>query len=201
MSLLGKQIRMNRLIRKESKSCVICALDHGMTSPVFLDGLYDTATRTREAIAGGANVFMMSRGFANRCAGEFTRETSLALMLSASTAGRPAGAVITAIGSVKEALRLGADAVVVYTALAGDNEDWMIAYLSKVGEECEKRGMPLIAGSRMAQCLSDAGQLLDRSGRGLPETQCTPVRGTGSRHRQGELERRRPILRRDRAGM
>ena len=145
MSLLGKQIRMNRLIRQESTSCVICALDHGMTSPVFLDGLIDTRARTREAIAGGANVFMLSRGFANRCAAEFTRETSLALMLSASTAGRPSGAVITSIGSVKEALRLGADAVVVYTALAGDNENWMISYLADVGEACEKLGMPLIA--------------------------------------------------------
>jgi len=145
MSLLGKQIRMRRLIRQETNSSVICALDHGMTSPVFLDGLFNTLARTREAVAGGANVFMMSRGFANRCAGEFQRDTALALMLSASSAGRPAGQVITAIGSVEEALRLGADAVVVYTALAGDNEDWMISYLSDVGEACEELGMPLIA--------------------------------------------------------
>lgn len=145
MSLLGKQIRMRRLIREESNSCVICALDHGMTSPLFLSGLNDTQARTREAIAGGANVFMMGRGIAKRCAGEFRRDTSLALMLSASTAGRPSGAVITAIGSVEEALRLGADAAVVYTALACDNEDWMISYLSDVGEMCEALGMPLIA--------------------------------------------------------
>lgn len=145
MSLLGKKIRMNRLIRKESNSSVICALDHGMTSPRFLNGLYDTQARTREAIAGGANVLMMSRGFAKRCGSEFQRDTALALMLSASTAGRPSGPVITAIGSVEEALRIGADAVVVYTALAGDNEDWMISYLSEVGETCEALGMPLIA--------------------------------------------------------
>ncbi len=88
---------------------------------------------------------MMSRGFAKRCAVEFRRSTSLALMLSASAAGRPDGGVITQIGTVAEALRLGADAVVVYTALAGDNEDWMISYLSKVGEVCEREGMPLIA--------------------------------------------------------
>lgn len=145
MSLLGKQIRMRRLVREESNSSLICALDHGMTSPRFLDGLYDTRARTREAVAGGANVFMMSRGFAKRCAGEFRRDTALALMLSASSAGRPSGPVITAIGSVEEALRMGADAVVVYTALAGDNEDWMISYLSEVGEACEALGMPLIA--------------------------------------------------------
>ena len=77
---------------------------------------------------------MLSRGFANRCAVEFKRDTALALMLSASAAGRPAGAIITAIGSVEEALRLGADAVVVYTALAGDNEDRMISFVSEIGE-------------------------------------------------------------------
>ncbi len=56
MSQLGKQIRMRRLILEESNSCVICALDHGMTSPKFLNGLNDTKLRAREAITGGANV-------------------------------------------------------------------------------------------------------------------------------------------------
>ena len=157
MSFLGKQIRMRRLIREESNSSVICALDHGMTSPVFLDGLFDTRARTREAIAGGANVFMMSRGFAKRCTIEFQRDTALALMLSASAGGRPSGPVITPIGSVEEALRMGADAVVVYTALAGDNEDWMISYLSEVGEACAAMGMPLIAEAEWP----DAYQTLD----------------------------------------
>ncbi len=158
MSLLGKQIRMSRLIREESNSSVICALDHGMTSPVFLNGLYDTRVRAREAVAGGANVFMLSRGFANRVACEFRRDTALALMLSASAAGRPGGQVITPIGSVDEALRMGADAVVVYTALAGDNEDEMISYLSEVGEACEAMGMPLIAEAEWP----NAYQTLDR---------------------------------------
>lgn len=40
---------------------------------------------------------------------------------------------------------MGADAVVVYTALSGENEPEMISYLSKVGEACELMGMPLIA--------------------------------------------------------
>jgi DhnA family fructose-bisphosphate aldolase class Ia len=128
-----------------------------MTSPVFLDGLYDTRARTREAIGGGANVFMMSRGFAKRCTMEFRRDTALALMLSASAGGRPSGPVITPIGSVEEALRMGADAVVVYTALAGDNEDWMISYLSEVGEACAAMGMPLIAEAEWP----DAYQTLD----------------------------------------
>ncbi len=46
---LGKTLRMKRLIEPRYGSCIVCALDHGMTSPRFLDGLYDT-----RAIAGGA---------------------------------------------------------------------------------------------------------------------------------------------------
>jgi fructose-bisphosphate aldolase/2-amino-3,7-dideoxy-D-threo-hept-6-ulosonate synthase len=143
--MTGKKIRMGRLIEAGTNTCLICAIDHGMTSPTFLPGLFDTQSRVKEVIAGGANVLMLGRGMARRYCSHFAPTTSLALMLTASAAGRPSGALITPIGSVEEALRMGADAVVVYVALAGDNEPEMISYLSKVGETCEFKGMPLIA--------------------------------------------------------
>ena len=144
-SVTGKLIRMNRLIEADTSTCLIVAIDHGMTSPRFLPGLVDTGKRVEEAIAGGANVLMLGRGMAKAHANRFRRSTSLALMLTASAAGRPSGATITPVGSVEEALRAGADAVVVYVALAGENEPEMISYLSRVGETCEFKGMPLIA--------------------------------------------------------
>jgi DhnA family fructose-bisphosphate aldolase class Ia len=144
-SATGKQIRLNRLIQKETNSAIICAIDHGMTSPVFLSGLYDTQARVREAIAGGANVLMLGRGITKLTAHDFARDTSLAFMLTASAAGLPSGAVVTPIGSVEEALRIGADAVVVYVALAGENEPDMIRYASDVAEACDALGMPFIA--------------------------------------------------------
>ena len=144
-AVTGKKIRLNRLIQAETNTCLICAIDHGMTSPQFLSGLYDTGARVREAIAGGANVLMLGRGMAKKFCHLFRRDTSLALMLTASTAGRPSGALITPIGSVEEALHIGADAVVVYVALAGDNEPEAITYVSKIGEACELLGMPFIA--------------------------------------------------------
>jgi DhnA family fructose-bisphosphate aldolase class Ia len=142
---LGKRIRMARLIDPQTGMCLICALDHGMTSPIFLDGLFDTRSRAREAISGGANVLMLSRGMAEQVIGEFRPDTSLALMLSASAAGRPGGSLVTPIGSVHEAARVGADAVVCYVALAGENENEMISYVSSIAESCEGLGMPFIA--------------------------------------------------------
>jgi DhnA family fructose-bisphosphate aldolase class Ia len=112
-SSTGKLIRLKRLIETETNTCLIVAIDHGMTSPRFLPGLVDTGLRVGQAISGGANVLMLGRGMARAHAQHFRRETSLALMLTASAAGRPSGATITPIGSVEEALRIGADAVVV----------------------------------------------------------------------------------------
>ncbi len=144
-SITGKKIRMKRLIQEDTNTCFIAAIDHGLTSPEFLYGLFDTGTRISEVISGGANVLMLGRGIAKQNIQHFRPTTSLAFMLTASAACNPSGAVITPIGSVDEALRIGADAVVVYTALNGENEPEMISYLSKVGEACELKGMPLIA--------------------------------------------------------
>lgn len=141
----GKSIRLNRLIQKETNTCIICAIDHGMTSPVFLDGLYDTRARVSEAIAGGANVLMLGRGVVKETNDCFKRDTSLAMMLTASAAGKPSGSVVTPIGSVQEALQVAADAVVAYIALAGENEPEAIQYLSALGAACEQMGMPFIA--------------------------------------------------------
>jgi len=160
----GKKIRLNRLIQAETHTCLICAIDHGMTSPLFLDGLYDTETRVREAIAGGANVLMLGRGVAKATAHHFQRDTSLALMLTASAAGRPAGSVITPVGSVEEALRIGADAVVTYVALAGDNEPDAISYLSQIGETCEMLGMPFIAEAEFPNAYQSLNTMADSYG-------------------------------------
>lgn len=145
MHSLGKAFRLKRLIRKETNSSVICALDHGMTSPTFLSGLRDMKARVREAQQGGSNVFMLSKGFARLVVDEFNRDTSFVMLLSASAAQADKANIIVQVGEVEEAMRLGADGVVVYVALTGENEPQMINFLAQVGRECERLGMPFIA--------------------------------------------------------
>lgn len=144
MSALGKAIRMKRVVDEDSGTSLICALDHGMTSPVFLEPLAAIGARVREAVAGGANVLMLSRGMAAIAAPELRKTTAVALMLSASAhpGDRPA---IAAVAEVEEALRAGADAVVLYVALGGASEQAMIERLAAVGARCGELGMPFIA--------------------------------------------------------
>ncbi|HLJ58367.1 MAG TPA: hypothetical protein VKZ50_01400 [bacterium] len=141
----GKALRLGRLIDAQTNTCVVCALDHAMTSPVLLTGLVDIRARTRDAVEGGANVFMLAPGLLDQVVQEFRSTTALALMLTASAAGRPSGAVVTPINSVEWALRAGADAVVAYVALAGENEPAIISYVSQLAEACDRWGMPFIA--------------------------------------------------------
>jgi DhnA family fructose-bisphosphate aldolase class Ia len=150
----GKRIRLSRLFKEPSGASLIFAIDHGMTSPTFLRGLEHTDDRIRDAVNGGANVVMAGRAVSARSAGRFGRGASLALMLTASAAESTGGPVVTRIGSVSEALRLAADAVVVYVALGGEQEASMISYLSDIGEECDRSGMPLIAEAEFPDAYS-----------------------------------------------
>lgn len=140
--MTGKEMRLKRVIADGAS--IICALDHGMTSPTFLAPLADIEARTREAVAGGANVIMMSSGMFRRGVSGFTKDTSLAMLLTASAAGAP-GSPVVGIGDVEQALHVGADAVVTFVALDGENEPDMIRYVSRVGEACAALGMPFIA--------------------------------------------------------
>ena len=141
---VGKDMRMKRVIDTAGVS-VICALDHGMTSLTFLEPLADIRTRTAEAVAGGANVIMMSKGIIRAAHPEFSPTTSLALLLSASANPGQERPSIVQIAEIDEAARLGADAVVLFVALGGDSEPSMIRTLAAVGRECETLGMPFIA--------------------------------------------------------
>ncbi len=141
---LGKQFRMKRVLNEDG-TCLICALDHGMTSPTFLPPLADTAARLREAIRGGANVIMMSAGLARQTATDYRKDVAWAMMLTASATGSAIPNQIVHVGSVEEAAASGADAVVVFVALTGPEEARMLEYVARMGQASQRWGIPFIA--------------------------------------------------------
>jgi fructose-bisphosphate aldolase/2-amino-3,7-dideoxy-D-threo-hept-6-ulosonate synthase len=160
---VGKQMRMKRVIDADGVS-VICALDHGMTSPTFLEPLADITRRARETVAGGANMIMMSKGMIRIAAEAFSPTTSLALLLSASATPDTDRPEIVQIADVEEALRAGADAVVLFTALGGDTEGGMIEILAAVGRECALLGMPFIAEAEFPTTYATVEELRQQYG-------------------------------------
>jgi fructose-bisphosphate aldolase/2-amino-3,7-dideoxy-D-threo-hept-6-ulosonate synthase len=160
---VGKAMRLKRVIDPKGVS-VICALDHGMTSPTFLEPLSDIAARTAEAVRGGANVIMMSRGMVRIAEPAFSPTTSLALLLSASANPDGTRPAVVQVAEVEEAARLGADAVVLFTALGGDGEPGMIRTLAGVGRECASLGMPLIAEAEFPTTYASVEELTEQYG-------------------------------------
>jgi fructose-bisphosphate aldolase/2-amino-3,7-dideoxy-D-threo-hept-6-ulosonate synthase len=161
--MTGKAMRLKRVIDPAGVS-VICALDHGMTSPTFLEPLADITTRAAETVAGGANVIMMSKGMIRIAEPAFSPTTSLALLLSASASPDGDRPEIVQIAEVEEALVLGADAVVLFTALGGDTESSMIEILAGVGRECAALGMPFIAEAEFPTTYASVEELKDQYG-------------------------------------
>jgi fructose-bisphosphate aldolase/2-amino-3,7-dideoxy-D-threo-hept-6-ulosonate synthase len=141
---VGKRMRMKRVVDPTGVS-IICALDHGMTSPTFLEPLAGIEARTAEAVAGGANVIMMSKGMIRVAEPAFGRDTSLALLLSASANSGEERPSVVQVAEVEEASVLGADAVVLFVALTGEGEPDMIRTVAAVGGACQDLGMPFIA--------------------------------------------------------
>jgi DhnA family fructose-bisphosphate aldolase class Ia len=160
---VGKSIRLKRVIDPAGVS-LICALDHGMTSPTFLEPLADIEARTAEAVAGGANVIMMSKGMVRVAEPAFGPTTSLALLLSASANPAEAQPEVVQIAQVEEAARLGADAVVLFTALGGPTEAGMIRTLAAVGRECAALGMPMIAEAEFPTTYARVEELKEQYG-------------------------------------
>lgn len=160
---VGKALRLKRVIDPAGVS-VICALDHGMTSPTFLVPLADIRGRTAEAVAGGANVIMMSKGMIRIAEPSFSPTTSLALLLSASARPGDTRPQIVNVADVEEALRVGADAVVLFTALDGEHEADMISILSAVGRECATLGMPFIAEAEFPTTYASVEELKQQYG-------------------------------------
>jgi fructose-bisphosphate aldolase / 2-amino-3,7-dideoxy-D-threo-hept-6-ulosonate synthase len=160
---VGKSMRLKRVIDPAGVS-VICALDHGMTSPTFLEPLADIETRAAETVAGGANVIMMSKGMIRLAEPAFSPTTSLALLLSASANPQGGQPEVVQIAEVEEALRLGADAVVLFTALGGGSEPGMIRTLAAVGRECAALGMPMIAEAEFPTTYASVEALKEQYG-------------------------------------
>jgi fructose-bisphosphate aldolase / 2-amino-3,7-dideoxy-D-threo-hept-6-ulosonate synthase len=115
-------------------------------------------------VAGGANVIMMSKGMIRLAEPAFSPTTSLALLLSASASPAEAQPEIVQIARVEEAVRLGADAVVLFTALGGQTEPGMIRTLAGVGRECAELGMPLIAEAEFPTTYAQVEALKEQYG-------------------------------------
>jgi predicted phospho-2-dehydro-3-deoxyheptonate aldolase len=142
--MVGKKIRLERIIDRNSGKTVIIPMDHGVTiGPV--EGLADMRTTVSKIVAGGANAILMHKGIVHAGHRGTGRDIGLIIHLSGGTAMSPDPNAKELICTVEEAIRLGADAVSVHINLGADTDKEMLGQLGCVSGKCFEWQMPLVA--------------------------------------------------------
>ncbi len=141
--MLGKDIRLERIVDRDSGRTVIVPMDHGVTlGPI--PGLTDMRTTVGKIVTGGANAILMHKGMVGAGHRKAGRDVGLIIHLSASTVLSPYPNAKRLVCTVEEAIKLGADAVSIHVNLADETEGDMLEQFGAVSESCLEWGMPLV---------------------------------------------------------
>ncbi|MHC4365367.1 MAG: beta/alpha barrel domain-containing protein, partial [Planctomycetota bacterium] len=129
--MIGKEIRLERIIDRDSRKTVIVPMDHGVTvGPI--EGLEDMRATVSKIVAGGANAILMHKGIVRAGHRGAGRAAGLIIHLSGGTSMSPAPNATELICTVEEAIKLGADAVSLHINLGAETDKEMLGQLGFV---------------------------------------------------------------------
>ena len=81
LAMIGKKIRLERIIDRNSRRTVIVPMDHGVTvGPIA--GLIDMREAVSKMVAGGANAVLMHKGVPRFCHRGEGKDVGLIIHLS-----------------------------------------------------------------------------------------------------------------------
>ena len=141
--MFGKNIRLERIMDRNTGNCVIVPMDHGISiGPT--EGLINMKKAVDDVANGGATAVLMHKGlirYSHRTSGN---DIGLILHLSASTDLGVTSNSKVLVATVEEALKIGADAVSVHINVGAETEPEMLSDLGKISKDCNEWGMPLL---------------------------------------------------------
>jgi predicted phospho-2-dehydro-3-deoxyheptonate aldolase len=141
--MIGKKIRLERIIDRNSHRTVIIPMDHGVTvGPI--DGLADMRTTISSVVAGGANGILMHKGIVRAGHRGTGKDVGLIIHLSGGTSLSPDPNAKELVCTVEEAVKLGADAVSMHINIGAKTDREMLKQLGYISERCMEWQMPLV---------------------------------------------------------
>lgn len=141
---IGKSIRMERIMNRNTGKTVIVPMDHGVTvGPI--NGLINMSDTVDSIAEGGANAVIGHIGLPKYGHRHHGKDIGLILHLSASTALSPKPNKKVLVNTVENALRIGADGVSIHINVGDEFEADMLSDFGKIAIDCSYWGMPLIA--------------------------------------------------------
>lgn len=143
MAMLGKEVRMSRLVNPKSNKMMAITVDHAISRGIAnMTGIQDIQSAIDKILRGKPDALTMTKGIAEHCMWKHVGEASILMKIS-----NPAPANLTrdvVFGTVDEAIRMGADGVSVGAITMGDFQGKQFEEIGKISEECMRKGMPLI---------------------------------------------------------
>lgn len=142
--MIGKKIRLERILNRNTGRTVIAPMDHGVSSGP-IPGIIDMDETVEEISQGGADAILMHKGIVKQGHRGYGNDIGLIVHLSASTSLAPDPNDKVTVTSVEKAIQLGADAVSIHVNLGSETESQMLQELGEIAETCDYWGMPLLA--------------------------------------------------------
>jgi len=142
--MIGKEIRLERIINRNTRKTVIIPMDHGVSSGP-IKGLLDMKRIIAEVAKGGANAIVIHKGIVGSGHRGRGKDVGLIIHLSASTSLSPDPNAKMLVCTVEEAIKLGADAISIHVNIGAEDEKTMLRGFGEVSKNCLNWGMPLLA--------------------------------------------------------
>ena len=144
MSQIGKAIRLERIMNRDTGRTIIVPMDHGVSlGPV--PGLVDMAEMVNKVAEGGADAVLGHIGLPLYGHRRYGQDIGLILHLMGSSVLSPDPNNKVMVMTVEEALVIGADAVSVHINVGAETDPEMFRILGQVSRQCMRWGMPLVA--------------------------------------------------------
>lgn len=142
--MLGKHVRIERILNRDTGKTVIVPMDHGVTvGPI--PGLIDMKDAVSNVVEGGANAIIIHKGIVRLGHRRSGMDIGLIIHMSGSTSMSPDPTRKVPVCRVEEALKMGADGVSIHVNLGAEDDDSMLENFGSVSRECMEWGMPLVA--------------------------------------------------------
>lgn len=141
MAMLGKAIRMSRLVNAKSDKMMAITVDHSLSRGI-LTGLIPIQSTIDKIVAGRPDAITMTKGIAELCWPKHAGKASLLLKCSNYSPVQPTNDVV--FGDAEEGVRMGADGVSMGAIMLGDFQAEQVREIGMMSKQCMSLGMPLI---------------------------------------------------------
>jgi len=141
---VGKRVRLERIMNRDTGKTVIVPMDHGVSSGP-MKGLINIKETVEKIAQGGADAIILHKGIVEQGHRGKGKDLGLIIHMSASTdlSLRKNDKVL--VCTVEEAIKLGADGVSIHINIGAEDEKQMLKDFGTVSKACLDWQMPLVA--------------------------------------------------------